>query len=143
MPNLNLVEQLRKRAEVSYADAKQALEATNNNIDQALLYLQMQGKISADGKAINPDKAFSFKDKTEGGFASLLATFLQFFNTTLKKTARNSFTVYKDGERIISLPLILIIVLMFATFFTFGLLIFIGLILGYSYKLEGPDFDDK
>ncbi|MGK0466628.1 DUF4342 domain-containing protein [Clostridium sp.] len=43
--NLEQIDELRKRANVSYEDAKNALEMSNGNLIEALVYLEKQDKI--------------------------------------------------------------------------------------------------
>ena len=43
--SLELVERLREKADVSYAQAKQALEYSQGNLLDALIYLEEQGAI--------------------------------------------------------------------------------------------------
>ena len=46
---LELVEQLRQHANVSFADAKAALEHTDGDLLEALIWLEQQGKIDLAG----------------------------------------------------------------------------------------------
>ena len=46
---LELVEQLRQHADVSFADAKAALEHTDGDLLEALIWLEQQGKIDLSG----------------------------------------------------------------------------------------------
>jgi len=43
--NLEQIDELRKRANVSYEDSKNALETSNGNLIEALVFLEKQGKI--------------------------------------------------------------------------------------------------
>ena len=47
MENLEKVEKLRERANVSYEEAKEALEASNWDLLDAMVYLEKQGKTKA------------------------------------------------------------------------------------------------
>ena len=46
---LELVEQLRKRADVSYEEARAVLEETGGDLLEALILLDQRGKIRSDG----------------------------------------------------------------------------------------------
>ncbi|MCB2291077.1 DUF4342 domain-containing protein [Clostridium sp. CS001] len=46
--NLDQVDELRKRANVSYEDAKNALEQCNGNLIEALVFLEKQNKIKPE-----------------------------------------------------------------------------------------------
>jgi NACalpha-BTF3-like transcription factor len=43
--SLELIEILRERANISYEEAKEALEKCNNDVVEALIYLEKQDKI--------------------------------------------------------------------------------------------------
>ena len=45
---LELIDELRKRANVSYEDAKDALEKCNGDIVEALIYLEKQNKTKTE-----------------------------------------------------------------------------------------------
>jgi len=49
--NLEQIDELRKRANVSYEDAKNALDQSDGNLIEALVYLEKQNKIKPDGKS--------------------------------------------------------------------------------------------
>ena len=51
--NLEQIDELRKRAKVSYEDAKNALEESAGNFVEALAYIEKQNKIKSEGKSIN------------------------------------------------------------------------------------------
>lgn len=54
---LEQIDILRKRANVNYKEAKDALERNNGNIVEALTYLEEQNRIKADGIKIG-DSSF-------------------------------------------------------------------------------------
>ncbi|WP_298843181.1 DUF4342 domain-containing protein [Clostridium sp.] len=56
--NLEQIDELRKRANVSYEDAKNALEQNEGNIIESLIYLEKQNKIKPDEKTCNESTFF-------------------------------------------------------------------------------------
>ena len=50
MDDLEKVERLRERADVSYEEAKKALEECNVDLLDAMVYLEKQGKVKKPGK---------------------------------------------------------------------------------------------
>lgn len=56
--NLEQIDELRKRANVSYEDAKNALEQSEGNLIDALVYLEKQNKIKPDEKPCCHGKFF-------------------------------------------------------------------------------------
>ena len=57
--NLEQIDELRKRANVSYGDAKNALEQNEGNIIESLIYLEKQNKIKPDDKTCNDSTFFN------------------------------------------------------------------------------------
>ena len=56
--NLEQIDELRKRANVSYEDAKNALEQCEGNLIEALVYLEKQNKIKPEEQPCNGSKIF-------------------------------------------------------------------------------------
>jgi len=56
--NLEQIDELRKRANVSYEDAKNALEQSGGNLIEALVYLEKQNKIKPDETPCSENKFF-------------------------------------------------------------------------------------
>lgn len=57
--NLEQIDELRKRANVSYEDAKKALEQTDGNLIEALVYLEKQNKIKPEESTHSESKFFA------------------------------------------------------------------------------------
>jgi len=56
--NLEQIDELRKRANVSYEEAKDALELCQGNLIEALVYLEKQNKVYPDEKPCNAGNFF-------------------------------------------------------------------------------------
>ncbi|MBU3074525.1 DUF4342 domain-containing protein [Clostridium estertheticum] len=56
--DLEQIDELRKRANVSYEDAKNALEQNEGNLIKSLIYLEKQNKIKPDEKPCNDNTFF-------------------------------------------------------------------------------------
>jgi len=56
--NLEQIDELRKRANVSYEDAKNALEKSQGNLIEALVYLERENKIKPEENACNGSEFF-------------------------------------------------------------------------------------
>ncbi|RKD29016.1 DUF4342 domain-containing protein [Thermohalobacter berrensis] len=114
--NLEQIDLIRERAKVSYNEAKEALEKCNNDVVEALVYLENKNKI---------------KDKKEDR--------KKFFNKVKKvidKGNKMKFTIKKEGKNIIKLPLtIAILITIFATPFVIAGLI-IALLTKHSISFE-------
>ncbi|MDP4109658.1 MAG: DUF4342 domain-containing protein [Bacillota bacterium] len=156
MATLDQVEKLRERANVGYDEARSALDATNGDILEALIYLEKQGKVtppagggyySSEGKT-ESDKGPEQKSekKCESGgesFKDALKRFGRFFGKLIHKGNVNNFEVLKGQESRISIPVtVLALLLLFAFWITVPLLV-IGLFFGFRYHFQGPDLGIK
>ncbi|GIM28775.1 hypothetical protein CPJCM30710_14410 [Clostridium polyendosporum] len=115
--NLELIDELRKRANVSYEEAKAALEKCNGNILEALVYLEKQNKVKSE-----EDNSLLTKMK------KLLA-----------KGNSTKFIVKKKENIAISVPVtlagVVTVVAPHITILSLG----IALIAGYRIKFEGKN----
>ena len=85
---LEQIEAVKDRTGVSYKEAKEALEATNGNVVDAIIYIE--DHIDADYALQDTSKLDEFKD---------------FIKDTVKKGQANRIRVYKDDELLVNLPL--------------------------------------
>lgn len=153
MATLDQVEKLRERANVSYDEAKAALDAVNGDLLEALIYLEKQGRVrppegdgyySSSAAGADPGREPGYRSPDRGqsggeGFGALLRRFGKFCLKVIRKGNENAFEVYKDGETKASFSVTaLVLLLIFAFWVTIPLLI-IGLFFGLRYRFQGPD----
>ena len=159
MTTLEQVEKLRAMSDISYEEAKAALDAAGGNLLDAVIYLEKQGKISPPGgggyyssaetrsqnpDAKNPNREYhSDQAAEESRFFTLLKQFGRVCLTLIRKGNRNTFEVSKDNEPKLYFPVtVLALLLIFAFWFTVPLAL-IGLFFGYRYRFSGPDFQKQ
>lgn len=167
MATLEQVEKLREKANVSYDDAKAALDATNGDILEALIYLEKQGKVNppagggyySSEKPVNPAQNPQSYGQNQGYGYGQNKTYYnpsqnyndgETFTSVLKKIGRtclkiiqkgnvNNFEVLKGNESKAVFPItVLVLLLIFAFWITVPLLI-VGLFFGFRYRFAGPD----
>ena len=152
MATLEQVEKLRERANVSYDEAKAALDATNGDLLEALIYLEKQGKVkapegngyySSEGAApqdaAGQDRQARREAERGSSFGDLLKRFGRFCLRLLRKGNTNTLEVMKGDESKASIPVtVLVLLLIFAFWVTLPLMI-IGLFFGLRYRFQGPD----
>lgn len=155
MDNLEKVEKLRKKADISYEEAKEVLEECGWDLLDAVIELEARGKIKADssdsyttesGRKQEAPKspqqvAESYQNydnhkKSEKGF---FKTIWDGILLLLKKGCENTFIVTKDGRRIMDIPVLLLIVLMIISLCAVLVIMLIALFCGYRYSFAGPD----
>jgi flagellar hook-basal body complex protein FliE len=155
MTTLEQVEKLREKANVSYDEAKTALDATNGDILDAMIYLERQGKVGAPSHGgyyssektgnqdENSDKQKTSehqKESTAGEtFGEMMKKFIVFCARLIQKGCNNTFDVIKGEENKASIPVIMLIVLIVFAFWITIPLIIIGLFFGLRYRFSGPD----
>ena len=157
MTTLEQVEKLRAMANVSYDEAKAALDASNGDLLEAIIDLEKQGKVNAptgggyyssektiDASEVVFDKSCWEKENKNcnGGetFSSLMKKLGKFCLKLLRKSTTNYFEVLKGKQSKASVPVIaLVLLFIFAFGVTIPLLI-IGLFFGFRYRFKGPDF---
>ncbi|AFM39382.1 transcription factor [Desulfosporosinus acidiphilus SJ4] len=159
MTTLEQVEKLCTMANISYEEAKAALDAANGDLLEAIIYLEKQGKITAptgDGyysskKTIDPnaeDTQDNYWDKHHHhhhhchggkGFFSVLKKIGEFCFKMIRKGNTNFVEVLKGDEIKASFPVtVLALLLIFAFWVTIPLII-IGLFFGLRYRFKGSD----
>ncbi len=156
MATLEQVEKLRERANVSYDEAKAALDASNGDILEALIYLEKQGKVTppAGGGYYSSEQAGSAEDKSGPekkekntahceSLGDAVRRFAKFCGKLIHKGNINTFEVLRGDESKVTFPVtVLVLLLIFAFWVTIPLII-IGLFFGFRYRFRGPDLGDN
>lgn len=120
---MELIDELRKRANVSYEDAKEALENSNEDILEALVYLEKQNKIKAEQK---PERCGLWNK----------------FKALIKKGNASRFIIKKRDNILLSMPVTLAIIIAILANHLALIALIIALIFGYRIKFEGPKGDN-
>jgi len=150
MDEFEKVEKLRERADVTYEEAKEALEKSGGDILDAMIYLEKNGKARAPQqesystytqtpKTVIPDG--KEKEKKEG-FGDMMRKFGAWCIKWLNKGNRNQFSVRKDGEEVFAVPITLLVVLAVFAFWVVIPMLILGLFFNFRYQFEGPDMHE-
>jgi hypothetical protein len=155
MVSLEQVEDLRKRANVSYEEAKKALEEADGDILEAIIILERQNKIDppeGGGYYSTKDNAKEqesyeksstkkeYDDKEVNiSIGDLLKKLGNFALKLIEKGNRNYFEVVRNGERVMKLPVTVLAILALFMFWIVFPLIIVGLFFGFRYGFSGPD----
>ncbi|OEH86121.1 ubiquitin [Desulfuribacillus stibiiarsenatis] len=154
MVTLELVEKLRDRTGVSYEEAKKALEETNGDILEAVINLERQNRIktphnggyyhSRSSQQASQQTAVVTIANREGsengsGFGDAVKGFFRWMGRIIHKGNTNNFTVMRNGEKITSIPLTALALLLFFAFWIILPIAIICLFFGYRYSFEGPE----
>ena len=151
MATLEQVEKLKERAAVSYDEAKAALNACSDDLLDALIYLEKQGKVNApagggfySSGAAQQKKDYHHCESADQPGESprqLLRRLGRWLRSLLHKGNTNLFQVWKDGKTMITVPVtVLVLLLLFCFWFVVPLLI-VGLFFDCRYRFVGADVD--
>ena len=154
MENFEKVEKLREKTGVSYEDAKNVLEQNNYDMLDAIIELERQGKVTepkvgtyTSGASQENEcvKKFEIAQRQyedgcrNSSFKEGLKKIGEFCKTTFKKSLEIDFCVNKDGKKIASVPLLVLILLLLGFFWVTLPLLIIGLFFGITYNFTGVD----
>ena len=119
---LEKIDEVRKRAGVSYGEAKEALESCNGDVVEAIIYLENKKKTTEDKNKYGGDKAANFFNK---------------IGELIEKGNKTRIIISKNEEVLISIPVtIAILITVLAPYVTVvGFLI--ALFTGHRVKVQG------
>jgi fatty acid desaturase len=153
MATIEQVERLREKANVSYDDAKTALDASGGDLLDAMIYLERMGKIeppenNGTYSTVNqmpqePEQKSQSEDYYRAGetFSGLMGRFFKWLGRIIAKGNKNTFEVTKNNQTLISLPVTVLVLLLLFAFWVVVPLIIIGLFFGCRYMFRGSDFE--
>lgn len=155
MEQIEKVEKLRTKADITYEEAKTVLEECDWDLLEAVLKLEAEGKTkstaarfstqgsSADDEPKSPQQiAESYQSyqkqnqKKDKGFWRTIYEGIRF---VLKKSIDNKFIVKRYGKVVLDIPVLLLAILMMGFFWILLILMGIGLFCGFSYSFAGPE----
>lgn len=143
MDNFEKVEKLKEHANVSYEEAKQALESSNWDILDAMIYLEQNGKVHGPEQSsfsTQAEKIVIDDDKEQKeSLGNLIRRFGNWCVKWIEKGNNNSFCVEKDNKEIFRVPVTLLVVMIFFAFWVVVPLMVIGLFCNVRYQFAGPD----
>jgi len=159
MTELEKVEKLREKANVSFTEAKEALDSSSGDILDALIYLENKGKVTAPaggGFFSGTDQPVLTGQAAEGGssnntestgsgeeFTDLIKRFGKFCMKLINKGLNNCLVATKGDRQLFSCPVLIVIVLLII-FYNFTLWVtipvfIITLFCGVRYRFTGED----
>ena len=151
MVNLELVEKLRQHADITYEEARKVLEETGGDILDAIVLLENQNRIkspsgggyynSKEGQEeeYHNDKNGSYGNHENTSFGELVRRFLKWAGKLIDRGNKNSFEVKKADKNIITIPVTILVLLLFIMFWVIIPLMVVGLFFGYRFSFKGPD----
>lgn len=151
MDKLEKVELIREKTGVSYDDAKVALEASNDDVLDAIIWLERLGKATAqtasytstataEPGSVSPEMMqaqTAYQESTKKSkVGEYFSRALDEIKRICKKGLDTTFVAERNGERVVALPILFVILGIFLWGATIWLLI-LGLFFGLRYRIEG------
>ncbi len=162
MVTLEQVEKLREYADISYNEAKAALESTGGDILQALINLEQQGKVkppqgggqyhSGDIELVEitqQEESKKTKDQSKfhsnekSAFHRNMGRFFRWMGEVVHKGNVNAFVVEKNGSSIMRLPITVLALLLLFAFWIMVPLIIVGIFFSFRFYFQGPDISSN
>jgi len=142
MDRIDKVEKLREKTGVSYEDAKAALEKSEWDLLDAIVLLEKEGKVTEAAYSTKQEEAPKGERESQAEESSHndgFERFMKFCGRVIHKGNTNHLHVMQRGERKMSLPVtVFVLLLVIFPYITIPLLI-IGLFFGFHYKFVGAD----
>jgi hypothetical protein len=148
------VEKLRQKANVTYDEAKSALEACGGDLLDAVIYLERQGKVKApqnDGYYNTKSQAAEDKehikdscsdDSQQGeSFPRLMKRFFKWCGMMIRKGNQNSFEIRQHDRVVITFPVTILALMLLFAFWVVVPLAIVGLFFNFRYAFKGPDLE--
>ncbi len=152
MSTLEQVEKLRDKANVSFEEAKAALDASGDDLLEAIIRLERQGKInppagggyysSKNAGADEQEKtgeAYKSREVHGESFSNMVKRFGRFCASVINKGNNNYFEVERNAKVVISCPVTALVLLVAFLFWVMVPLLIIGLFFGFRYHFRGQD----
>ena len=130
MEMIEKVERLREKAEVTYEEAKAALEQSDGDLLDAMVLLERQGKVR---KPAQSTFSTDYEEQTE---YRLFRGFIGFIRKT-------TFIVTREEDVVFTMPTIVFAVLLFFFWEILAPVMIIALFFGVRYSFEGEEEAEK
>lgn len=148
---LERVMRLSKAAGVGIEDAKNALEASNYDMLDAMVYLEQLGKVTAPN--VN-DFTTEYKKEKSGSkvadadymnvktvsFREVMGNIFRGIGKIIKVGNENFLDLTKDNREVIRIPLTIVVILLIISFWFFLPLAIVLLFFGIRYSFSGKAF---
>lgn len=148
MDQLEKVEKIREKTGVSYEEAKEALDASNGDVLDAIVYLEVKGKIKGPEATVYSTKADTSSEEFQEAaknyqtadqehFGDIVKRFLKWCGNLIKKGCENFFIVSRHNEEIMTVPVIVLALVLLLMFWCIFPLMIVGLFFGFKYSFRG------
>ncbi len=142
MDTFEKVEKLREKADVTFEEAKAALEEANGDLLDAMIILEKQGKAETHKETYSTKESRDLVvvDQPEGaGGAKRGNAFTDKLKAIWHKMCENYFVVERGEEVIINIPIWVFVIILLLTWHVTLIVMIIALFFGCRYSFRGAD----
>ena len=141
MDNFEKVEKLREKANVSFEEAKAALEEANWDLLDAMIALEKQGKAEArkESYSTKDDAELMVVDEPESKEKKRGNAFTDKVKVLWHKSCENNFVVERENEVIVNIPIWAFIIIVILAWHVTLVALVVALFFGCRYSFRGAD----
>ena len=152
MEMIEKVERLREKANVSYEEAKAALEQTGGDLLDAIVLLERQGKVKEPAHSTfsteyeEQKEYIKVRDKVEeqeNSAPSMGRTIGRLFRGLIRFIKQTTFIVTKGEGTVFTMPTLIFALLLFFFWEVLAPVMVIALFFGVRYSFEGEEEAEK
>lgn len=152
MEMLEKVERLREKADVTYEEAKEALEQTDGDLLDAMVLLERRGKVKKPAQStfsteyeeqaeyIKVRDTVEEQEKSAPSFGRTIGRLFRGFIRFIRQT---TFLVTREEEVIFTMPTLVFALLLFFLWEILAPVMVIALFFGIRYSFEGEEEAEK
>lgn len=143
MDTFEKVEKLREKANVTFEEAKAALEEANGDLLDAMILLEKQGKAETRTESFSTkneatdlivvDQPEKKEEKKRGN------AFTDKVKALWHKSCENYFVIERNDENIVNIPIWVFILILLFTWHVTLILMVLALFFGCRYSFQGED----
>lgn len=144
MEHIEMVERLHEKANISYADAKDALERSGWDMLEALVLLEREGKIdpltaSTTSTDDNPsyEKVTATASKKESNFHENMNKAGEKLRNLFNDSITTYFVVKRQGKEIMRVQILIALILCLCVWEAILIALVVGLICDCRYSIDG------
>lgn len=142
------VEKLRQAANVSYEEAKAALEKANGDILDAMIILEREGKVKRPNTESystryedlkQPLERYKDCEEKKSSTKDDGSTFWEKVKRLFKKSTVNYLLIEKNGEILVKIPILAAILILIFSWYVTLIAMLVSLFFGCKYSFVGED----
>ena len=137
------VQVLKKKADISYEEARNVLEEAGGDLLEAMILLERRGRIDRNERRAEEAGSRAGKDGREKPARNFGRSFGRMISALFRFIKRTSFSVTRGEKVIFTMPTFVFALLLFFVWEPVALAMIIALFFGVRYSFSGAEAADK